>query len=71
MCFIGFRDFGTKIIQVKPLLKLLPKLLEDRDKIVRDETKALVIELYRWIGAALKPQMTNFKPIQVKMYFSS
>ncbi|BFZ04985.1 hypothetical protein BsWGS_08024 [Bradybaena similaris] len=63
---IALRDFGTKIVQVKPLLKLLPKLLEDRDKTVRDETKALVIELYRWIGAALKPQMTNFKPIQVQ-----
>ena len=59
------RDFGTKVIQVKPLLKFLPKLLDDRDKNVREETKQLVIELYRWIGAALKPQMTNFKPIQV------
>lgn len=62
----ALRDFGTKVIQVKPLLKFLPKLLEDRDKNVRDETKALVIELYRWIGAALKPQMSNFKPIQVQ-----
>ncbi|KAH9494766.1 Cytoskeleton associated protein 5 [Bulinus truncatus] len=62
----ALRDFGTKVIQVKPLLKLLPKLLDDRDKTVRDETKQLVIELYRWIGAALKPQMTNFKPIQVQ-----
>ena len=53
-------------MQVKPLLKFLPKLLEDRDKNVREETKQLVIELYRWIGAALKPQMSNFKPIQVK-----
>lgn len=65
-CFT--RDFGTKVIQVKPMLKFLPKLLEDRDKNVRDETKALVIELYRWIGAALKPQMSNFKPIQVNSF---
>ena len=52
---------------MKPLLKLIPKLLDDRDKNVREETKQLVIELYRWIGAALKPQMTNFKPIQVRI----
>ncbi|CAL1547332.1 unnamed protein product [Lymnaea stagnalis] len=63
---LALRDFGTKVIQVKPLLKFLPKLLDDRDKVVREETKQLVIELYRWIGAALKPQMTNFKPIQVQ-----
>ncbi|GFR88017.1 cytoskeleton-associated protein [Elysia marginata] len=62
----ALRDFGTKVIQVKPLLKLLPKLLTDRDKNVREETKQLVIEIYRWIGAALKPQMTNFQPIQVQ-----
>lgn len=62
----ALRGFGTKVVQVKPLLKFLPKLLDDRDKTVRDETKQLVIELYRWIGAALKPQMTNFKPIQVQ-----
>ncbi|XP_005107466.1 cytoskeleton-associated protein 5 [Aplysia californica] len=65
---MALRDFGTKVIQVKPLLKLLPKLLDDRDKNVREETKQLVIELYRWIGAALKPQMTNFKPIQVQEF---
>ncbi|GFO33537.1 cytoskeleton-associated protein 5 [Plakobranchus ocellatus] len=62
----ALRDFGTKVVQVKPLLKLLPKLLQDRDKNVREETKQLVIEIYRWIGAALKPQMTNFQPIQVQ-----
>ncbi|KAL8599784.1 hypothetical protein ACOMHN_052297 [Nucella lapillus] len=65
---IALRDFGTKVIQVKPLLKVLPKLLDDRDKNVRDETKQLVIEIYRWIGAALKPQMSNFKPIQVQEF---
>lgn len=65
---IALRDFGTKVVQVKPLLKVLPKLLDDRDKNVREETKQLVIELYRWIGAALKPQMSNFKPIQVQEF---
>jgi len=59
------RDFGTKVISVKPLLKQLQPLLEDRDKTVRDETKLLVVEIYRWIGPALKPQLTSLKPVQV------
>jgi len=50
---------------VKPLLKQLQTLLEDRDKTVREETKLLVVEIYRWIGPALKPQLTSVKPIQV------
>lgn len=44
---------------------MLPKLLDDRDKNVREETKLLIIEIHRWIGPALKPMMTNFKPLQV------
>lgn len=50
---------------IKPVMKILPKLLEDRDKNIREETKQLVIEIYRWIGNAIKPQMSHFKPVQV------
>lgn len=63
--FDAFRCFGPKVISLKPIVKTLPKLLEDRDKTVRDETKMLVIEVYKWIGAALKPQLANLKPVQV------
>jgi len=55
---------------VKPLLKQLQVLLEDRDKAVREETKLLVVEIYRWIGPALKSQLTNLKPVQVFAAFS-
>lgn len=61
----ALRDFGTKIIGIKPILKQLQVLLEDRDKTVRDETKLLAVEIYRWIGPALKPQLTNLKPVQI------
>lgn len=64
-----FRDFGTKIISIKPILKQLQALLEDRDKTVRDETKQLAVEIYRWIGPALKPQLANLKPVQVHLLF--
>lgn len=59
------RLFGARVIAVKPLFKALPKLLEDRDKTVRDESKLLTVELYRWIGDALKPLFQSLKPVQV------
>ena len=59
--------FGPKIIQAKPLMKLAPKLLEDRDKNVRDETKQLIVEIYRWIGPAIKAQLNKLKPVQVRI----
>lgn len=62
------RNFGNKIMPIKPLVPKLPKLLEDRDKTVREESKTLIIEIYRWIKQAIKPQMTNFNPIQVNIY---
>jgi len=43
----------------------MPTLLEDRDKTVRDETKAMVVEMYRWVGVALKSQLTSLKPVQM------
>lgn len=61
-----FRLFGPKVITLKPLVKTLPKLLESRDQTVREETKMLVVEVYRWIGAALRPQLANLKPVQVR-----
>ena len=60
-----YRDFGNKIMPIKPVMKYISKLLDDRDKNVRDETKMLLVEIYRWIGPMLKPMMTNFKPLQV------
>ncbi|XP_058791056.1 protein mini spindles isoform X2 [Phymastichus coffea] len=62
---LALREFGTKVINVKPLMKKIPILLEDRDKAVRDETKALTIEIYRWIGTPLKSQLNVLKPLQL------
>ncbi len=62
------RDFGHKVVGIKPIVKQIQKLLEDRDKIVREETKLMVIEMYRWVGAALKPQLANLKPVQVRAH---
>jgi len=53
-------------LNVKPLLKKLQSILEDRDKSVRDEAKLLVIEIYSWIGPTpVKANLSNLKPLQV------
>lgn len=44
---LGLKEFGPKVISVKPLMKKIPGFLEDRDKTVRDEGKAMVVEIYR------------------------
>ena len=62
------RDFGNTVVQLKPIVKQVQKLLEDRDPGVREETKQLVIEMYRWVGAALKPHIANLKPVQVSVW---
>ena len=65
VCLVLNRNFGNKIIQIKPLVKFLSKLMEDRDKNVRDGTKQLIVEMYRWIGAAIKPKLVDLKPVLV------
>jgi cytoskeleton-associated protein 5 len=58
----AINEFSSKVIPIKPIIKFVPKLLEDRDKMVRDETKLLAIEMYRWAGAAIMPQLQGIKP---------
>lgn len=65
MCDSCCREFGIKVINIKPIVKRLPVLLEDRDKSIRDETKVMTVEIYRWIGVALNPQLSSLKPVQV------
>jgi cytoskeleton-associated protein 5 len=60
---MAIREFGSKIMPIKPIIKHVPKLLEDRDKNVRDETKLLVIEMHRWAGVAIMPQLQAVKPV--------
>lgn len=43
----ALREFGNKVIAIKPFIKKIPVLLADRDKTVRDEAKQLTIEIFR------------------------
>lgn len=61
----SLRLFGPRVIKPAPLIKIVPKLLEDRDKNVRDETKVLAVEIYRWMKDVYKSQIQGLKPIQI------
>ncbi|KAI8882635.1 ARM repeat-containing protein [Backusella circina FSU 941] len=60
------KQFGTKKVGPKPIIKILPKLFGHTDKNVRAETSALTIELYRWIGQAIMNSLADLKPVQIK-----
>ncbi|KAG0267963.1 Microtubule-associated protein, microtubule dynamics during spindle orientation [Actinomortierella ambigua] len=60
------RTYGTKNINIKPVVKVLPKLFGHSDKNVRAEATALTIEIYRWIGKAISPFLEDLKPVQQK-----
>ncbi|KAL0879509.1 hypothetical protein ABMA27_003252 [Loxostege sticticalis] len=59
----ALKQFGNKVVAIKPMVKKIPVLLADRDKGVRDEMKALVIEMHRWIGAAIEPHIASLQAV--------
>jgi cytoskeleton-associated protein 5 len=59
----ALREFGSKVVSVKPLVKKIPAILTDRDKTVRDEAKALTVEIFRWIGPAFKSQIQSLPQV--------
>ncbi|XP_045453489.1 protein mini spindles [Melitaea cinxia] len=70
----ALKQFGNKVIAIKPMVKKIPILLADRDKGVRDEMKALVIEMHRWIGAAIEPHIASLQAVvqqELRESFSS
>ncbi|EPY83998.1 cytoskeleton-associated protein 5 isoform a [Camelus ferus] len=60
-------EFGSKIILLKPIIKVLPKLFESREKAVRDEAKLIAVEIYRWIRDALRPPLQNINSVQQEL----
>ncbi|CAH8828703.1 unnamed protein product [Trichobilharzia szidati] len=55
--------FGSTVVSVKPLFKEFGRLLDDRDQGVRNETKNLIVEVYRWVGAGTKDLLKDIKPV--------
>ncbi|CAL1688758.1 unnamed protein product [Lasius platythorax] len=62
---LALKEFGPKVISIKPLIKKMANFLEDRDKTVREEGKAMVVEMYRWVGDRLKQQLNTLKPVHI------
>lgn len=50
---------------IKPLMKLLPKVFGHSDKTVRAEGTSLVLALYAYLGPALMPSLADLKPVQL------
>ena len=61
-----YRNFGVPSVDPKVGLKHATTLFGHADKNVRNETSALTIELYRWIGEAIMPSLSELKPVQLK-----
>lgn len=59
-------EFGSKIVTLKPVVKILSKQFESREKAVREEAKQLAIEIYKWIRDALRPPLQNINSVQLK-----
>ncbi|KAF8856854.1 ARM repeat-containing protein [Acephala macrosclerotiorum] len=60
-----FHNYGCKVVDPKPVLKVLPKPFGHADKNVRAEATNLAIEFYRWLREAMKPMFWGeLKPTQ-------
>ncbi|KAK3377259.1 armadillo-type protein [Lasiosphaeria ovina] len=60
-----FHNYGCKVVDPKPVLKILPKVFGHADKNVRAEATNLAVEFYRWLREAMKPMFWgDLKPTQ-------
>jgi len=60
-----FHNYGCKVCDPKPVLKILPKAFGHADKNVRAEATNLAAEFYRWLREAMKPMFwSDLKPTQ-------
>ncbi|XP_071643759.1 protein mini spindles-like isoform X2 [Temnothorax longispinosus] len=62
---LALKEFGSKVINLKPLIKKMASFLDDRDKTVREEGKAMVVEMYRWVGDRLEQQLNTLKQVHI------
>ncbi|KAL7750699.1 hypothetical protein RI367_004043 [Sorochytrium milnesiophthora] len=58
--------FGVKTVNVKGVLKQLPKVFGHSDKNVRSEAQQLAVELHRFIGDTIVSFLSDLKPVQIK-----
>ena len=62
-----YSAYGIKTLgDVKVLIKAVIKIFNHNDKTVRSEGTLLVQSLYKYLGPALAPSLTDLKPVQQK-----
>lgn len=61
-----YKQFGTRAVNPKAALKHLPKLFTHSDKTVRAEATSFAVVLYTWLGDAIRPSLSELKPLQLK-----
>lgn len=60
------RSFGIQVVgNMKPIMKIIPKIFGHTDKNVRAEGSVLVTTLYTFLGPALLPALADLKPVQM------
>ena len=59
-------QFGAKEIPVKPIMKELLNFFSHSDGKVREQATELTVQLYRWLGPAVKTQIESLRGAQVK-----
>lgn len=59
-------EFGSKVVHVKSLMSSCKKLVDHRDKAVRQSTKLMIVEIYRWIKDAIRVPLQSINPVVLK-----
>ncbi|KAL5253039.1 hypothetical protein ACHWQZ_G015707 [Mnemiopsis leidyi] len=65
----SLNQFGSKVFPIKPLIQksLLKPVMEHKDGKVRDEGKALITEMYRWLGDTLSKLLPTLELKEVML----
>ncbi len=58
-------SFGPKVISSKTVIKAIIPLFEHGDPGVRTEVSGVVVDFYRWAGAAIKTHIENLRSAQL------
>jgi hypothetical protein len=58
-------SFGPKVVSSKTVIKAIIPLFEHGDPGVRTEVSGIVVDFYRWAGAAMKTHIENLRSAQV------
>lgn len=58
--------YGPGAVSVKPITASLTKLFTHSNELVRKAAKALVVELHRWLGDAVRPLIKSAPEVSIK-----